>query len=627
MKRALFLFACGAVFLGRGDARAQMTLEQAREEGRALGAAKRNDSALVPSSEAQAQAVPGYAGTSLPENAYFDDPERLEAVAQSDKSSNAPYRMTTDADRARPVFGNAEILATTSRASAIEKDPSAYLDGQDMGGAQGRCVPLPTVTHGNDHYEASCNAGSRIEEERSVCLVPHVPQFVEKPAFNYSCGLWYNEVLHQGRQWIFNSSSSSCSGFEMAPACTLLSSSFLEERRFVGRLNKERDLYASSLVRTYSCAAPASSANGSPYCDAFGCFVPAPVVEMAGGTTRTYSGAKEDFSQCARQAQAGECTIEASQCVDSEPRTRMIGGVAVTQDCWAFERTYQCRRLSPANDCGELEANGSCTFARTECLDEEPDAGPCRIENRVYTCLTPAGAIEDASQYICGDDIWCLNGECEPIVREASREFKDALVALHAIDQAGREFDEADLRVFSGTRETCHKPVFGLVNCCAGKVSGLLTAGAGAAALAGGPAAIAALATPFLTLFACSQGEMKLDIRDRMGLCHNVGAYCASSVLGICTTRRTAYCCFESKLSRILQEQGRAQLGKPWGNPRKEQCIGFTIDEFARLDLSVMDFTEIYAEFVEAARLPDEVQTMTDIQQKVRNYYDLHATP
>src|SRR3546814_3426323 len=87
-----------------------------------------------------------------------------------------------------------------------------------------------------------------------------------------------------------------------------------------------------------------------------------------------------------------------------------------------------------------------------------------------------------------------------------------------------------------------------------------------------------------------------------------------------CKTRRTAYCCFESKLSRILQEQGRVQLGRPWGGPKREQCLGFTIDEFARLDLSIMDFTEVYAEFVDAARLPDEVETMTQNQQKIPGY-------
>ena len=48
---------------------------------------------------------------------------------------------------------------------------------------------------------------------------------------------------------------------------------------------------------------------------------------------------------------------------------------------------------------------------------------------------------------------------------------------------------------------------------------------------------------------------------------------------------------------------------------------GYTIDEFARLDLSRMDFTEIYSEFVEAAKLPDEVQVAADIQQKITDYF------
>ena len=105
------------------------------------------------------------------------------------------------------------------------------------------------------------------------------------------------------------------------------------------------------------------------------------------------------------------------------------------------------------------------------------------------------------------------------------------------------------------------------------------------------------------------------------GLCAYVGTYCSSSFLGVCLTKRKVYCCFESKLSRILQEQGRQQLNKPWGKPKTEQCQGFTIDEFARLDLSKMDFSEVYAEFTDAARLPDELQATQDIQQKIEDYY------
>src|SRR3546814_8607620 len=78
--------------------------------------------------------------------------------------------------------------------------------------------------------------------------------------------------------------------------------------------------------------------------------------------------------------------------------------------------------------------------------------------------------------------MYCINGSCSEIEEEASNEFKDALVALGAIDQVGKEFDPDTLGLFKGTRETCHKPVFGMVNCCAGKVSGLFSGGVAAAA-------------------------------------------------------------------------------------------------------------------------------------------------
>jgi conjugal transfer mating pair stabilization protein TraN len=34
-----------------------------------------------------------------------------------------------------------------------------------------------------------------------------------------------------------------------------------------------------------------------------------------------------------------------------------------------------------------------------------------------------------------------------------------------------------------------------------------------------------------------------------------------------------------------------------------------------------MDFSEVYAEFTDAARLPDELQAATQIQQKIEDYY------
>ena len=37
-----------------------------------------------------------------------------------------------------------------------------------------------------------------------------------------------------------------------------------------------------------------------------------------------------------------------------------------------------------------------------------------------------------------------------------------------------------------------------------------------------------------------------------------------------------------------------------------------------------MDFSEVYAEFVEAAKLPDEAATLVEIQRKIEAYYASH---
>lgn len=599
----------------------QMTLEEARQQGKDLGSEKRQDSALVPSSDAQAAAVPGFSGTTLPEGSYFSDPERLEAAAQAAKSSNQAYRITTDAERSRPTFSTSEIRETTARATSVEDDPQTYLAGEDYGGSSGTCVPLPPAAGSAGYYEATCNAGDKVDPEKRTCPVSLDVRADRRTVYTYYAGRLrmmpqdggpyparaaFDDEIASGicreSRPIDYCGSMAAYGYTAAPDCRRLGHTAVEVK----------------------CSAEAQGITP-------GFYHPGTVVSTGNyWLTRQDEPAAPVITRnegmCAGNAADQNCVLDSEVCTSSDPVTRIVDGLPVTQPCWAWERTYQCNRISSANDCGELEGNRQCTYLRTECLDEEPDGSACKVLERIYRCPTPGGATDDAPQYICGNDVYCINGECEPIVREASTEFKDALVALHAIDQAGEEFDENILTVFKGARETCHKPVFGLINCCAGKSSGILTAAAGLGALAGGPTAIAALATPFLAMFACSQSEMRLDIKDRMGFCHKLGTYCSSSFLGICKTKRTAYCCFESKLSRILQEQGRMQLGKPWGAPKREQCQGFTIEEFARLDLSRMDFTEVYKEFMDAAKLPDEVETMRQIQDKINDYYDLHGT-
>ena len=101
-------------------------------------------------------------------------------------------------------------------------------------------------------------------------------------------------------------------------------------------------------------------------------------------------------------------------------------------------------------------------------------------------------------------------------------------------------------------------------------------------------------------------------------LCVQVDAYCSSKVLGICVERKEVHCCFNSKLAKIINRQGRAQLGISMS-----QCSGFSQDQVIQLDFSRMDLMEFIAEItpkdVNSGTLSNKVNQ--SVQQRVKNYY------
>lgn len=85
---------------------------------------------------------------------------------------------------------------------------------------------------------------------------------------------------------------------------------------------------------------------------------------------------------------------------------------------------------------------------------------------------------------------------------------------------------------------------------------------------------------------------MKLGIKRGQGLCHMVGTYCSSKSLGSCKSTTEGWCCFPSKLARIINEQGRPQIGKGWGQASGPDCSGFSLTEVQQLKFDQMDLSE-----------------------------------
>lgn len=116
----------------------------------------------------------------------------------------------------------------------------------------------------------------------------------------------------------------------------------------------------------------------------------------------------------------------------------------------------------------------------------------------------------------------------------------------------------------------------------------------------------------------CDTSEQVVGMKRGLGLCVHVRTYCSSEVLGACVERKQEHCCFNSKLAKIINRQGRTQLGLPM-----DQCGGFDQDQILALDFSAMDLSEFIADVVPAE--PDLAQ-MTDrvgqsVEERVQDYY------
>lgn len=93
-------------------------------------------------------------------------------------------------------------------------------------------------------------------------------------------------------------------------------------------------------------------------------------------------------------------------------------------------------------------------------------------------------------------------------------------------------------------------------------------------------------------IWECEPEEFELGAKKETSLCHYVGSYCADESPFGCIEKRETYCCFNSPLGRIIQEQARPQLGQDWGDVENPSCGGLTIEDIGKVDWSKIDISE-----------------------------------
>jgi len=123
----------------------------------------------------------------------------------------------------------------------------------------------------------------------------------------------------------------------------------------------------------------------------------------------------------------------------------------------------------------------------------------------------------------------------------------------------------------------------------------------------------------------CDQNDGETALFAASGYCHYLGTVCDRKwpVVG-CVQRSRRYCCFNSKMARIVAEQGRPQLKAfgpdgGWGTPGNPNCRGFTPEEFQQLDFSRIDLSEYFDDI-----MADMNRNVQDARQRIEQGIQQH---
>ncbi len=272
-------------------------------------------------------------------------------------------------------------------------------------------------------------------------------------------------------------------------------------------------------------------------------------------------------------------------------QTRIVNGTPIHAKCWAEEAVYQCR-TAETDECNQWVKKG-CVQVGSKCLTYL-EKGHCIKWQQTYECSS--GKRQLPIMTLTGEKPFCLDGNCIDQTWNGNGDMVDALSKLAIFKEMQKGLDAKAGIVFKGRSLGCSRVPTGFKDCC--KIKGW---------------------GQDINLASCSPEEKDLVAQRKLNKCLRIGTYCTDKVLGVCTRKKTTYCCYPSKLSKIINVQGKKQLGLSFGNAEHPECGGLTLDEINRIDFSKLDLTELFSEIFEKFKTPNTGILANDIQKSMTN--------
>jgi len=294
-------------------------------------------------------------------------------------------------------------------------------------------------------------------------------------------------------------------------------------------------------------------------------------------------------------ADRGQCGYK-SKCCLKGAETRIIEGVPVYAACWEEEAVFQCQG-DFVDNCKHYLEKG-CYQLSSKC--KIPLGKTCVQWEQTFECVEKPG--QSTGYSLTGaDKAFCMDGDCVDSAYVANNEMLRALSQMSILRQAEKDL-RGNLSIFKGNDKRCGRSCIDFKDCCGGGHGWGVSLGLGQ----------------------CGQDEVQLARERQEGKCVKVGTYCANRKLGVCIKKNTSFCCFNSRLSRLLQEHGKKQLKLSFGSAEKPECRGFTPQELSQLDFSKMDLSELFEDIQknfkpQSAELIAGSISLKNLQQNMNN--------
>lgn len=295
-------------------------------------------------------------------------------------------------------------------------------------------------------------------------------------------------------------------------------------------------------------------------------------------------------------ADMGDAVKMSEVCSDpGGTRSVTVGGQAysVYSDCWGYTTQWNVFE-DDTNTCQAYIDNPNCSEGTRTCTQKIGNL--CVYSKLTYQCAHTV----KSTGYVCGSEFYCSDGSCSAMQAGQNQNFEMAVSQLAALAAAGKDFagmDPNSVTAFTGKAMACRKSAAGFSNCCK----------------SGGWGQSAGLAH-------CNTEEKEIGTGKEKKLVVKVGSYCSKKVLGVCLQQKEGYCVFDSKLARIVQEQGRRdQLGISFGSGESPDCRGIKVAELQGIKFDHIDFSDFYDDLNSNIRLPDQDALNQRITSDIQN--------